>query len=423
MESMESHPSLRILTDRSRIETYQHCPRERWWRYEYKGRGIQSTKQIPPAWWFLTGRYVHEGVEASLLNADPHNAAAFAVSEYSDAVSPLVNSIEDEATRAAIQAELNEQLWLTESLVTAWVKVGLPEYLTEYEPVAVEQEELLDLEHNLTLMTRTDTLSRRRNDGGLLIHNFKTVSVADKKWREQWAFDQQTLTEYISTEARVGQEVRGVIILGLLKGRRTEYPEDSGIWRHTSPLVYCWVKRGDGINDMDDFRARYKWSCTGPHRLGNGRQCSGFKNHTLSGYHKEPVAECYPGGIQAWIAYLMETDPELVRQQIITLPPINRSPYEVERWKRMVVPVEDSIHRTAGIVNHLLDTGQLFEAVVQLDAHFPMYTGHGNCLRPGQCEFFGTCHRSDNPDDTTLFEPRKPNHELERSKWQGVRTT
>jgi hypothetical protein len=262
------------------------------------------------------------------------------------------------------------------------------------------------------------------------------VSVADQTWRRQFRYDQQTLTEYLAVENRLGKQVVGVVIEGLLKGRRSEYPEDSGIWRHSSPLVYCWYRQGEPPMTPNEFYARYVWTCKEPHDTGGKRskQCPGGVTHRLSGVHKEPVEAVYPGGIIAWIDHLMVTDPELVQQQFITLEPIIRSEWEVERWKRQVLPHEVEISHKAKLVHiHELPTGGAYQGnqvlatasearagfildepnLEYLDTLFPMVTGHGNCLRPSQCPYLDVCWGTADPGDGTRFKPRVPNHPKE----------
>jgi len=420
-----------IITDRSRIETSDHCQRERFWRYEYRGRGIEPATGLPD-WWYLTGQYCHEGIESILKGSEGLSSAAIQASQqYLHQIMPLLDAIEDTQLKSRLMDDLLEQCYLVRALVYAWGRVQYPKYQREYRPVDIEREESITFtvgDDEVELLTRTDLLSEYLSaPGHYVIHNFKSVSTADQKWRQQWRYDQQTLTEYIACENRLGKQVVGVIIEGLLKGKRSEYPEDSGIWRHSSPLVYCWYRAGEPPMTPDTFDARYKWTCKEPHDIGapkkdgTYRQCPGGRNHSLSGVYKEQVEKVYPGGILAWIDHLIATDLEIVERQFVTLEPITRSDWEVERWKRQVLHRELRVSDHAQSVNHAVENKNdccELAAVEYLDHYFPMRTSHGNCLRPSQCAYFGICWAVDDPDDPAKFKPRIPNHPAESTLWQ-----
>lgn len=404
---------MKIVTDRSRIEAGQHCPRYRYWHYHYRGRGIEAAAEIPPPWALLTGTWTHEGI-ALIINCTMSGqlAAIHASNIYTSTMMDLFKGVPDGEVREGLLRDLKEQTQLVKALVYGWAVSIYPAYLEQYEPVGVEQEEAITFhvgEDEVTLLTRTDLLSKFKGGDNHVIHNFKTVSSADKTWRQQWRYDQQTLTEFFAVENRIGKQVTGTIIQGLVKGRRSEYPEGSGIWHHSSPLVWLWYRGGEPPMTADEFYGRYAWRCSEPHMTAGKRpkECPGGVDHRLSGVHKEAAEDVYPGGIIAWIDHLMREDSELVRQQFVTLDPISRSEYEVERWKRQVLPKE-------------LDHALAAEATVGdggddvwLDYHFPMVTGHGNCLRPSSCPMLDICFGTADPDDATKFKPRVPNHPAE----------
>ena len=150
---------------------------------------------------------------------------------------------------------------------------------------------------------------------------------------------------------------------------------------------------------------------------GSYRQCPGGRNHSLSGVYKESVEKVYPGGILAWIDYLVATDPEIVERQFVTLEPITRSDWEVERWKRQVLHRERDTYHQAQNINSVLTMpavdGGTAPAVELLDYWFPMKTHGGNCIRPGECPYLNICWGSADPDDQHKFQARVPNHPRE----------
>lgn len=410
----------RIFIDRSRIEAGAHCPRMRYYEYHHRGVGVVKAREIPPPWALLTGTWTHSGIEGVLQGRGVMDAALGASQGYREAIQPLIAAVEDGPLKDGMVRDLKEQSEMVLALVYAWGRVRYPAYITDFEPIAMEQEEEITFtvgDAEVTLLTRLDLLSKFRSADAYQVHNFKTVSIADEKWRKGWRYDQQTLTEFMAIENRLGKQVTGTVIEGLLKGRRSEYPEGSGIWTHNNPLVWLWYRAAEPPMTEAQFEARYAWECKEPHgrvltkgaRAGQ-MECPGGRTHKLSGVHKAPVADVYPGGIPAWIDHLIATDPEIVSRHFILLEPLTRSDYEVERWKRQVLQNE---------VKHTWAAEQIAasedpeSAEAQLDYHFPMVTGHGNCIRPWECPYLNVCWGTADIDDSTLFRPRSPNHPKE----------
>jgi hypothetical protein len=400
-----------VYLDRSRLETKGSCPRKYYWNYQYKGRGIQLAREIPPPWALLTGTYTHNGIEHVLKGANPAEAATVEATNYIYSISPLFNDIEDGPAKDNLIRQLQEQSQLVTALVYGWSKVRLPDYLSMYEPLDIEREEEITFtvgETEVTLLTRTDILSLIRGSDNRMIHNLKSCTQADDNWRRQWRYDQQTLTEYIAVENRIGKTINGVIIEGLVKGRKSEYPEDSGNWSHNNPMIYQWIKADDS-----DYQAKYKWRCDAPHQMSRGKECPGGQNHTRSGYYKGSVADKFPGGIISWIDHLVATEPETLSTYFVTLPPITRSDWEVERWKRQTLAREIEDVRNAREIDRLITIDPEVAATL-LDYHFPMNSSHSNCFNWGTpCQYLGICWGSADPDDTSKYRPRIPNHPRE----------
>lgn len=408
----------RIYLDRSRTETKQHCDRLGYWQYYYKGRGITRAREIPPPWPLLTGGYVHEGIQHILVGSRAESVAAAMSINYNTSILPLFDGIEEGPALDILKHNLKEQSELVTALIYGWYKIIYPQYMATYEPIDIEREEEITFQvgdNEITLLTRTDLLSKIRGSDNYVIHNWKTVTNADKDWLEQWRYDQQTLTEYIAVENRIGKQVVGTIITGLVKGRKSEWPEDSGNWSHNNPMIYQWIKDNGG---SIDYQAKYKWKCNGPHPLSRGsKECPGGQNHTRSGYYKGAVADKFPGGIIAWIDHLMATEPETLSPYFITLPPISRSDWEIERWKRQTLAREIEDVNKAAEINRMISI-EPDTAAILLDHYFPMVTGHGNCIRLSRCPMLDVCWGSVDVDDQSIFKPRDYNHPKEGSNGQ-----
>jgi hypothetical protein len=296
----------------------------------------------------------------------------------------------------------------------------------------------VELAPGVVWMSRPDLLVRRRSDGALFIINLKTTKKADERWVSQWPLDMQTLSEVVAVEARLNSvmsghhqgrllelapdvcgasgpttstgsiplvtktthesvKLSGVIILGLLKGEQLQYPAGSGNWYHNSPLIWAWHNESGKAHPRGEWSARYEWSDDeGNHRLGKG-------------WVKREIWLHYPEGVRGWVRHLLETDPALLEEQVVTLPPILRSEQQIQAWKSTVVYQERQIrHNRVVVENPPANWGNRW-----IDETFPMSTSSGNCLWPGKCSYFGICHENMSPDDDTLYQIRVPNHPQE----------
>jgi hypothetical protein len=385
-----------IYSDNSRRFCAEKCLRKRWWNYEYQGRGIEPVRKGKSEFPLLTGTGVHEGIEGLLLGHHVDDATLGGALEY---------CTYDEVSDERMVALIAEQCALIEGIVRAWHATKYQDFIAHYEVLDIEREENVELAPGVTWMSRPDLFVRRRGDGALFIVNLKTTKKVDERWISQWPLDAQTLSEVVAVEHRINSQdkhygqvegiisptkLSGVIILGLLKGEQREYPEGSGLYYHDSPLIWAWNNVSGKPHPCGDWYPRWKWADEeGNHTLGKG-------------WRKREVWLHYPGGMKAWIEHLAQTDPTILEEQVIQLPPILRSEQQIEGWKRAVVHQERQIRHNREL-----------EWSYYLDETFPMSTSAGNCLWPSKCSYFGLCHENASPDDDTLYQIRVPNHPQE----------
>jgi hypothetical protein len=370
-----------IYTDRSRIECYEKCPRKRFWQYEFDGRGLEKDELKLDA---RIGNAVHQGIERGLSENIP--AAEIALEAREEFIKQCHQAVET-AGQEQLEHDIIEGGILVCALVYSWLRVRAPRLLEEGEVLLIEKEMQIDFHMPggivVRFMARPDIVWRRRSDGTVFIRNLKTVRDPSTTWREQWALDMQTLSEPLAVDTFYGQPnfCGGVIIDGLITGKVTRSDKQlGGLYHHNSPLVNIWRReRADG-SLAHSHEYKYSWEKTS----------SAF----------------YPGGIIAWIDHLLSDDPAVVWEQLIELPPIIRSPYQIERWKRQVLQREAEIHSQAQHVNLNRESS--------LDGPFPMHTAAGNCLRPGKCSCYELCHGASASDPLRAgFRYRTPNHPQE----------
>jgi hypothetical protein len=417
-----------IPTDRSRIECWEKCNRKRYWQYEYLGKGITKADSLKLDARIGTG--VHNGIErgllcvAHLLSEPPtiENLKQIALDAGAEFLTDCMKVIDWSQGTEQLKHDVVEGMHIVVASTYAWLRVKAPRLIADGEVLALEKELTVDFPvgaDDVRLMARPDIVWRRKADGTIFIRNLKTVRKADDRWREKWALDMQTLSEPLAVDKWLSEPddetqhdvCGGVIIDGLVTGE-VLFDKYKQLYYHNNPLVYCWEGGDIGVVDnrvVDNpvFYPRYEWSCTEPHKFANGRKCPGGKSHKLSGVRKVSVAERFPGGILAWVDYLIDIDLALVEEMLIELPPIMRSEYQIERWKRQALPREVKIHNAA----EMFTDGYYTSPDERLDLHFPMHTAEGNCLYPGKCQCYDLCHGTAAADPLNSgYVVRIPNH-------------
>src|SRR5208337_2842159 len=145
--------------------------------------------------------------------------------------------------------------------------------------------------------------------------------------------------EVLPVEARLGREVAGVQVEGLVKGQmRTEWPKGSGHYHHSSPLVWGYMIEAGGL-DLE-WKAQYEWK----DEAGNNRRLG-------KGWNRQRIADRYPGGIPEWISYLHQKENELLTAQFPSPPLISRSAHELEEWQTQVKYREIEVHNALVQIN------------------------------------------------------------------------
>lgn len=411
--------------DRSRTEIDHRCPRRLYWEYYYDGKGLVPVKLNQH---LAFGGAVHEALACILsgckdLDVLPNmeyikgaigHATTCLRAEFTQSKGFQAESILEEGFDGSLIQVTEDQSWLLdhycdllEGLVIGWCLVRPPLLLEQYRIVEVETEEQLDFivdytnQTVLRFLSRPDAILERRTDGALVILSFKTVSQVNQMWLENFKTDQQTISEVLPVESRLGKEVAGVQVEGLVKGsQRTEWPYGSGHKHHSSPLVWGYMLEAGGI-DLE-WKAQYEWiDETGKtRRLGKG-------------WNRQRVAVSYQGGIPEWIGWLYQNEPELLRAQFVSPPLITRSAQELEEWQEQVRYREVEVHNA--LVQIAQADGRGSHVVEQALAQaFPKHTT-GCAYDPqfhSKCPCYQLCWGSEGNDPIGCgsFKYRTPNH-------------
>jgi hypothetical protein len=377
-----STPKVLWLTDRSRIQAYHNCKRLRYLNYHWGGRGLERVTLGLP---LINGTFIHAAFAAVLTGDSAPSVLARLETDYRASI-----------TARGVYAENNtedfilEQLTLLKGLVLAWDAVRLPALRAEYEVVAVEQEMQWAMAPGLIDMVRCDAILRRKSDGLLFILEFKTVSSVTNDWLQQWQHNSQILANSLAVEELYGQPVGGVLIEGIVKGRRTidrgTTSPFHGQQIQQSPLCYGYRRRTETGYDYD-----VDWN---------------------RGSEKVAIWEHLP--IEDWVFYhLTEADRNAL---FVTLPahlPVRR---EQERWRRQTVAQEHQIQTDLRVLETTPDDDQ---RTLMRDVMFPLNDDH--CFRyfGHPCSFEPLCFTQaieDDPLGSGLYQPRTPHHPTEAAE-------
>src|SRR5215472_8686134 len=269
-------------TDRSRIISFQRCPRERYLAYHHLGQGLQRTRKSLP---LQFGSAFHEGAEVLLAvkphhyaNGTPLDAAVkrahdFLTAQF-DAHAVGFDGEQPANVEAALAYGREEQMALAEALLRGWWSYEGREFLEQFEVVEVEREGRAILEigsmgiettvkrdgtnihrpydNGLTLMFRPDALVREKASGDLYVISWKTCSSFGKRNELQARHDMQSMSEVWGVQQTRAEElyrlfgsvsdtyrhrIEGVIYKWIVKGRRSLDRWD-GLYKQNSPLIY-----------------------------------------------------------------------------------------------------------------------------------------------------------------------------------------
>jgi len=273
-------------------------------------------------------------------------------------------------------------------------------------------EDRVPLADDVTLAVRADAIVRRKYDHRMFVVNFKTVAQADERWLRGWEVDMQLMTELLAAERRHGSTFGGVIIEGLIKGRRMPEKDAVGTvtgYRDTTPLLYGY--KCDADPPLTPLQ--YQWDYTrrkGWYRFPVWKEQFQPFPYVVQGQQ--------PGRtpLEYWINWLPE---EVVEAQFTVVPPIMRDAARIESKVRQIVAMEQAVAKGVDAVKtgKWEDTnGKLvgWTEQNQLDVHFPQ--NEHSCIWPSKCPAFDLCFTAnvaDDPAASGLYQPRVDHHKQE----------
>lgn len=198
-------------TDRSRIISYQQCPRQRYLAYHAHGMGLQKKSKSLP---LQFGSAFHEGAE-ELLVANGVEAAVersnrFLIEQFSAHAIGFDGETPDDLQKAMDYGR-EEQMALAEGLLRAWWTYEGEAFLDNFEVIEVEREgrailashgnTINEYTIDLVLMFRPDALVRDKSSGDLYVVSWKTCATFGQRNVNQARHDMQSMSEVFGVEA------------------------------------------------------------------------------------------------------------------------------------------------------------------------------------------------------------------------------
>lgn len=241
-------------TSRSAIATRRQCQARRFWAFDYMGAGLERKSASLP---LVGGTRQHAAQARILMGANVDQVIVDEQQRYRVELEARgVNGTLPEHLEFLVR----EQQTLLEGLVRGWCKFRLPLILEEYEPVAVEQEWLVDMGDGFELPLRIDLLERHRGTGLLHIRDFKTMATMRDGWLESRLHDLQTLLYIEAVERHTQEYVGGMEYEALIKGGRKTFKTGPYVDRdlQMSPLCYGYAieQAGKPVEYQAEYTAR-----------------------------------------------------------------------------------------------------------------------------------------------------------------------
>lgn len=349
-----------IYIDRSRVDTRQACPRQRFFAYDYIAPDILTSTPIAED---IVGGITRASGSLPLLNGIAIHAAharLLAGQGIEEVIELARSEYTTEVSSRGVFGELDtqglirEQLAMLEGMLRLWAKWRLPAILAEYELAyfngepAIEQAWEWELAPGLVQRLRMDAIVRRRGDGLLHILDYKSAAYVSSGWREKFEHSLQTELYVQALKEKTGEPVGGMLYEGLMKG---SYRKDTaasspffGQRIQSSPYCYAYVLEGpEGMVWSVPYTAK-------------------------KGYKKVRITD-----IMTTAQWVEDHLQHLVQpaEMFVSVPPICPPPFELERIKRQVVMQEFAYHQQLAKYRQLVAEGRDEEAELQLDEFAP----------------------------------------------------
>lgn len=358
-------------TSRSREVAYQNCPRLGYLGYDWGGTGLEPVSLSLP---LVNGIAVHEILAAILGGVHPEEAISKELAKYEADVRARGVANED---LDGLEELIHEQSTMLAGTIWAWVESRLPRLRDQFDFLAIERELQWPVSEGGPIMqVRCDALAREKQGGGLYYIEWKTTSQGGEEWAKQWEHNTQLLSNTLAIEEVLGERCEGVIIEGIIKGRRAVDRAKSSPFAgkriQQSPLCYGYVNELSG-----EYRAG--WT-------------------SAKGWTKIATWKEVP--IRKWVERVMTEEERLAL--FAPVPPIKPTPWHLARWREQFLAAEAE---RAERLSRVSDAN--------INALFPMHDEHCHRYWGAPCAFEPLCFRSavsEDPLGSGLYQRRVDHH-------------
>lgn len=300
-------------TDRSRIDTREECERKRYLNYDFdidgEMKGVQRREQSLP---LLNGTEIHEAHARVLAGQDLEEVVVDLRKRYRAEVRK--RGVYNESDQEAL---IREQTLLLEAMLRAFVAIWMPRILEEFDIIGIERPLVWELAPGLVQRLRFDVTARRKEDGQLVIIDFKSMDYLGDVWAKKLERSRQTALYIEAAEALYGEPVE-MAYLGMLKGQWRKDTAHSSPWYgqkiQSSPYLYAYALKGD-------VGAVYQTAYT-----------------NKKGYRKVRTSEEMT--IKEWVQHLLDFEPQLINDLFVWNPPFAPTLEERKRVIGLIVKEE-----------------------------------------------------------------------------------
>lgn len=366
-----------MKTSRSKIVSYYTCPRYRYLRYHYGGKGVQAISVKGPT---AAGLSIHKGNALILQIGQKGRVVDQILSEYQSAF-PKGIPFRDEL--------LQEQMCLIEGVMRAFARCRYDILNVNGKIIDIERESVVDLGGGVELQFRADFV-QETPQGEVIVGDFKPTPFGNYQFVRGWERNHQINTYVRAAELLYNKPVRGVQIEGYVKGKR-QFDEklfNGKVKIQNSPLCYVYENTFSGMISPYYQRA--------------------------SGWVKKPLWET-SFTTKEYIEEVL-TQEEVEALFLAPVPPIAPNPTRLNSWQTQTICNENRIEVAAKKVENVRvrsADGTTFLRV--LDEEFPQ--NMDACYKYGEdypCEMEQICFNGEVFEDVLasgLYEERVEHHD------------
>ena len=370
-----------MQTDRSRIVARKDCRRLRYLNYHYSGNGISPRTNSMHQ---IAGIHIHNAHAELLANENIDTTLDKQLTLYKGEMEGVDYNI------------YLEQCAMLEGMIRAFNYQRLPDILSEYNILSIEQEFLYPLSDGINAMLRFDVIVERKADRVMHIIDFKTAANISDDWVKQHEHSDQTLLYVQAAEDIFNRECGGIIYEGLVKGQRRKDTNKSspfyGNKIQNSP--YCYGYMLEDMNGLNVIQTSYT-SKKGYRKIRSWETLSPLRWFTdvLIQEHR---------------------DSGLFNTLFSPTPPIQPTRDEMFRWRRQTVYNELQFMHQVDEIATIKDEDQ---RLAMMDMYFEQ--NKNRCFKYGvdnQCPFTNVCLETwTDPLITDEFVSRIPHHDTEET--------